>query len=99
MSAHPRLRTSPVRRPKHLARGWKVSAAVAAAVVALLVVGPLASATYTVGASSPYQGVEPVLSTTIHTVGCHSRADFPLAPRVNATTGGVRERLWASSRY
>ena len=99
MSAYPRPRTSRVRRLKLFPQGWKVSAGIAAAMVAFLVVSPLASATYTVGASPPYQGVEPVLATSIATVGCHSRGEFPLAPRVDATTGAIHERLQASSRY
>ena len=99
MSAGPRLRPSRVRRPSRLARGLGLPAGVVTMVAAFLIFSPLASATYTVGASPPFQGVEPVLYTTISTVGCHSRADFPLAPRVDATTGAVHERLWASSRY
>jgi len=98
MAAHPWPRTPRTQRAKYRPRGWGVPVGVAAAVVTFLVVSPLASATYTIAVSPPFQGVEPVLYTTINTAGCHSRADFPLAPRVNATTGAVHERLWASSR-
>jgi hypothetical protein len=99
MSAHTPPRTPRARRPSCLPVGWSVPSLIAVAVVAFLASSPLVSATYTVGASPPFQGVEPVLYTTINTVGCHSRADFLLAPRVNATTGEVHERLRASSRY
>jgi len=99
MAAHSRPRTLSPRRPNRRPWGWGLPVGISAAVAFLLVVSPLASATYTIGASPPFQGVEPVLYTTITTVGCHSRADFPLAPRVNAITGAVHERQWASSRY
>jgi len=94
--SHPPVtRPEPVRLPP----GSRIALGVAVSLVAILAVSPLASAAYTLGVSPPYPGVEPVLYTVISTTGCHSRGDFPLAPRVNATSGAVHERLSASSRY
>jgi len=99
MPAGPRLRTPQAIRPKLFPRRWRTPALVAAALTTLLVASPLASATYSVESSPPFAGVAPLLSTTISTVGCHSSGEFPLAPRVNATSGFVHERLRASARY
>lgn len=88
-----------MRRPKRVLPGWKLPVLVAGVMTMFLFVSPLASASYTVGASPPFTGVTPVLGTVIYTVGCHSQGEFPLEPRVNATTGVVHERLHASTRY
>ena len=67
--------------------------------IALVVTAPFASATYNIQISPPFQGVAPLLYTTVATTGCHSRGDFPLPPSVNPTRGTVRERLQASSAF
>jgi len=99
MPACPRPRTPKAMRPKYSLQRWRTPALIGAAVAALLVASPLASATYAVEASPPFAGVEPLLSTTISTVGCHSWGEFPLPPRVNATSGFVHERLRAGARF
>ena len=99
MSARSRPHIPTARRSNPFSHRWKVLVGVAAVALAFLAATPVASATYTLRISPPFLGVEPILATTIDTVGCHSRAEFPLAPRVNATNGEIHERLGASSRY
>jgi hypothetical protein len=67
----------------------RLSGALVLPVLALLVlvVLPFASATYRVEVTPPFEGLTPVVATTINTDGCHSVGKFVHPAVVNTTSG------------
>jgi len=67
--------------------------------VTILLVAPVASASYAVEDSPPFVGVAPNVGSSLNTVGCQARGGFGIPAEVNATTGLVRVRVHASVTF